>query len=91
MGPTVGTAGQSDGSGGDGRPLDTDHERWTRSPGDLTGNLENAVCWAVAMVTGISAAELLHLSIWKDPRERFRSWSRWVGSEALMPLLSSDS
>lgn len=57
----MGAAGQSDGSGGDGRPLDTDRERWTRSPGGLTGNLENAVCWAVAMVTGISAAELLRI------------------------------
>ena len=57
----MGAAGQSDGSGDDGRPLDTDRERWARSPGDLTGNLENAVCWAVAMVTGISAAELLRI------------------------------
>ena len=59
MGPTVGAAGQSDRSWGDGRPLGTELGRWTRIPGGLTGNLESALCWAVAMVTGISAAGLL--------------------------------
>lgn len=54
-------AGQSDRSGGDGRPLGTELGRWTRSPGGLTGNLESALCWAVAMVTGISAAGLLRI------------------------------